>query len=75
MFRSRVKWHEEREKNYAYFLGLMNSKYTTLDLTRLDLHKITDEEGTATDKNRALRFYPLVSLLGGGTYINCCLPV
>ena len=24
---------------------------------------------------RALWFYPLVSLLGGGTYKNCCLPV
>ena len=24
---------------------------------------------------QALRFYPLVSLLGRGTYINCCLPV
>ena len=45
IFRSRVKWHEEGEKNNAYFLGLMNSKYT-----RLDLHKVTDEEGTATDK-------------------------
>ena len=43
--RSRVKWHEEGEKNNAYFLGLMNSKYT-----RLDLHKVIDEEGTATDK-------------------------
>ena len=40
-----VKWHEEGEKNNAYFLGLMNSKYT-----RLDLHKVTDEVGTATDK-------------------------
>ena len=37
--------HEEGEKNNAYFLDLMNSKYT-----RLDLHKITDQEGTATDK-------------------------
>ena len=37
--------HEEGEKNNAYYLGLMNSKYT-----RLDLHKVTDEEGTATDK-------------------------
>ena len=45
MFRSRVKWHEEGEKNNAYFLGLMNSKYT-----RLDLHKVTDEEDTATEK-------------------------
>ncbi len=45
MFRSRVKWHEEGEKNNAYFLGLMNSKYT-----RLDLHKVTDEAGTATEK-------------------------
>ena len=47
IFRSRVKWHEEGEKNNAYFLGLMNSKYT-----RLDLHKVTDEEGTATDKKQ-----------------------
>ena len=33
--------------NRPYFssLGLMNLKYT-----RLDLHKITDEEGTAMDK-------------------------
>ena len=37
--------HEEGEKNNAYFLGLMNSRYT-----RLDLHKVTDEEGTATEK-------------------------
>ena len=27
------------------------------------------------DIDRALWFYPLVSLLGGGTFINCCLPV
>ena len=45
IFRSRVKWYEEGEKNNAYFLGLMNSKYT-----RLDLNKITDEDGTATDR-------------------------
>ena len=45
MFSSRVKWHEEGEKNNAYFLGLMNSKYT-----RLNLHKVTDEVSTATDK-------------------------
>ena len=44
-FRSRVKWLEGGEKNNPYFLGLMNSKQT-----RLDLHKVTDEEGTATDK-------------------------
>ena len=47
IFRSRVKWHEEGEKNNAYSLGLMNSKYTMLDL-----HKVTDEEGTATDKKQ-----------------------
>ena len=45
MLRSRVKWHEVGEKNNAYFLGLMNSKYT-----RLNLHKVTDEVSTATDK-------------------------
>jgi hypothetical protein len=45
MFRSRVKWHEGGEKNNAYFLGLMNSKHT-----RMDLHKVTDEAGTATGK-------------------------
>ena len=69
MFRSRVKWHEEGEKNNAYFLGLMNSKYS-----RLELNKVTDNEGTALDKNallfkvkhRVLWFYPLVPLLGGG---------
>ena len=35
--------------NRPYFssLGLMNLKYT-----RLDLHKITDEEGTAMDKKK-----------------------
>ena len=46
MFRSKVKWHEEGEKNNAYFLGLMNSEYT-----RLDLYKLTDEEGMATEKD------------------------
>ena len=45
MFRSRVKWHEEGEKNNAYFLGLMNTKYS-----RLDLNKISDDNGTATTK-------------------------
>ena len=45
MFRSRVKWHEEGEKNNAFFLGLRNSKYT-----RFNLQKITDKEGTAMDK-------------------------
>ena len=44
MFRAGVKWHEEGEKNNAYFLGLMNSKYS-----RLELNKVTDEAGTATD--------------------------
>ena len=44
MFRAGVKWHEEGEKNNAYFLGLMNSKYS-----RLKLNKVTDEAGTATD--------------------------
>jgi hypothetical protein len=57
MFRSRVKWHEEGEKNNAYFLGLMNSKYT-----KLDLHKVTDEAGTATEKESIMEkvegFYP-----------------
>ena len=43
-----MKWHEEGEKNNAYFLGLMNSKYS-----RLDLHKITDEQGTVTDKKQS----------------------
>ena len=43
MFRAGVKWHEEGEKNKAYFLGLMNSKYS-----RLELNKVTDEAGTAT---------------------------
>ena len=42
----------------------MNSKYT-----KLDLYKITDKEGTATDK---IRFYPLVPLLGGGTTLVKC---
>jgi hypothetical protein len=46
MFRSRVKWYEEGEKNNAYCLGLMNSKYS-----RLELDKVTDYEGTAFDKN------------------------
>ena len=46
--RSRVKWHEEGEKNNAYFLGLMNSNYT-----RLDLHKVTDQKCTATDKKQS----------------------
>ena len=67
MFRSRVKWHEEGEKNNAYFLGLMNSKYT-----KLNPHKITDEEGTDTDKIRILRFYPPFPLLGGGTTVIKC---
>ena len=44
MFRAGVKWHEEGENNTAYFLGLMNSKYS-----RLELNKVTDEAGTATD--------------------------
>ena len=35
IFRSQVKWHEEGEKNNAYILGLMNSKYTRLDLHNL----------------------------------------
>ena len=34
------------EKNNAYFLGPMNSKYS-----RLELNKVTDEAGTATDHN------------------------
>ena len=38
------KWHEEGEKNNAYFLGLMISKHS-----RLELNKVTDENGTTTD--------------------------
>ena len=53
MLRSRVKWHEVGEKNNAYFLGLMNSKYT-----RLDLHNVTDEVGTATDKETIITVSP-----------------
>jgi hypothetical protein len=50
MFRARVKWHEEGEKNNAYFLGLMNAKYS-----RLELNKVTDQEGTTTDKNTIMK--------------------
>ena len=41
MFRAGV---EEGEKNNAQFLGLMNSKYS-----RLELIKVTDEAGTTTE--------------------------
>ena len=46
MFRAGIKWHEEGEKNNAYFLGLMNSKYS-----RLELNKVTDDTGTTIDHN------------------------
>ena len=45
MFRAGVKWHEEGEKNTAYFRGLMNSKYS-----RLELIKVTNEAGMANDR-------------------------
>ena len=38
------KWHEEGEKNNAYFLGLMISNHS-----RLELNKVTDENRTTTD--------------------------
>ena len=50
MFRAGVKWHEEGEKNNAYFLGLMNSKYS-----RLELNKVTDDTGTTTDHNTIMQ--------------------
>jgi hypothetical protein len=35
----------KKRNNETYFLGLMNSKYS-----RLELNKVTDQEDTTTDK-------------------------
>ena len=54
-----------------FMLGLMNSKYT-----RLDLHKVFDEEGTATDKEYFSHHYTyylylvFVAQSGEGYLIN-----
>ena len=50
MIRSRIRWHEQGEKNTKYFLNLEKRRFTKTHITRLK----TDEERETTCENEIL---------------------